>query len=345
LANVLVDAVLAGERLALARLLTQVENDTPTGRNALDELFSHTGKAHLIGITGAPGTGKSTLVNQIARIFRHPDNGAPPRQVGIIAVDPTSPFTGGAILGDRVRMRDLAGDPGVFIRSMATHGALGGLARATSGIAQVMDAAGFDTILIETVGAGQQEVEIARLAHTTIVLEVPGLGDDIQAIKAGIMEIADILVINKADRPGVENTERSIRAALELARPEGLASIPCGRGSRGYQMTTQFTLQSHQEAWTPPVLRSIAIENHGIQEIVKAIQDHRSYLEETGEWANREHTRLQAELEDRLHVMLVEKWNAQLPDGLYNGILTRLFDRQCSPNQAIAALTQSREKV
>ncbi|MDP1604011.1 MAG: methylmalonyl Co-A mutase-associated GTPase MeaB, partial [Legionella sp.] len=192
-------AVLNGDRLALARLLTQVENNAPEGRSALIELFPHTGRAHLVGVTGAPGTGKSSLVNQLALLYRRAEN----RRVAVVAVDPSSPFTGGAVLGDRVRMRDLSGDPGVFIRSMATRGSLGGLAQATANIVQVFDAAGFDIIMIETVGAGQSEVDIARLAHTTLVVEAPGLGDDIQAIKAGILEIADILVINKADRPGV----------------------------------------------------------------------------------------------------------------------------------------------
>src|SRR5574338_1269218 len=208
-------SVLEGNRLALARLLTQVENDLPEGRAALAELFPHTGQAHLIGVTGAPGTGKSSLVNQLALHFRKTEG----RRVGIVAVDPSSPFSGGAVLGDRVRMRDLSGDPGVFIRSMATRGSLGGLARATASVVQVFDAAGFEVILIETVGAGQAEVDIARLAHTTLVVEAPGLGDDIQAIKAGILEIADILVINKADRPGVENTEKALKSMLELAHP------------------------------------------------------------------------------------------------------------------------------
>src|SRR5512134_452436 len=211
----LTESVLEGNRLALARLLSQVENDSPEGRAALAELFPHTGKAHLIGVTGAPGTGKSSLVNQLALYFRKQDN----KRVAIVAVDPSSPFTGGAILGDRVRMRDLAGDPGVFIRSMATRGTLGGLAASTASVALALDAAGFEIILIETVGAGQAEVDIARLAHTTLVVEAPGLGDDIQAIKAGILEIADILVVNKADRPGVENTEKALRSVLDLAHP------------------------------------------------------------------------------------------------------------------------------
>ena len=215
----LASSVLAGERLALARLLSQIENDHPSGRVALGELFPHTGQARLVGVTGAPGTGKSSLVNRLAHHYRHPPPGSPKRKVAIVAVDPSSPFTGGAILGDRVRMRDLSGDPGVFIRSMAARGTLGGLAPTTASMVQVFDAAGFEIIMIETVGAGQAEVDIARLAHTTLVVEAPGLGDDIQAIKAGILEIADILVVNKADRPGVENTERALRSMLDLAHP------------------------------------------------------------------------------------------------------------------------------
>ena len=230
----LAEQLLSGNRLALTRLLTQVENDTPEGRAALTELFPHTGKAHLIGVTGAPGTGKSSLVNQLALHFRKQEE----RRVAIVAVDPSSPFTGGAVLGDRVRMRDLAGDPGVFIRSMASRGSLGGLARATAGLVQVFDAAGFDIVLIETVGAGQAEVEIARLAHTTLVVEAPGLGDDIQAIKAGILEIADILVVNKADRPGVESTLRGAQKRTGTGAPRAArvpASWQAGSGrSPGY---------------------------------------------------------------------------------------------------------------
>src|SRR5512137_2285415 len=203
----LTDSVLRGDRLALARLLTQVENQTLDGRLALEALFPHSGKAHLIGVTGAPGTGKSTLVNRLALFFRGQN-----KRVAVVAVDPSSPFTGGAVLGDRVRMRDLAGDPGVFIRAMASRGSLGGLAQSTANMARVFDAAGFDKVIIETVGAGQSEVDIARLAHTTLVVEAPGLGDDIQAIKAGILEIADVLVVNKADRPGADQTEKALRA-------------------------------------------------------------------------------------------------------------------------------------
>ena len=215
----LAQGILNGDRLALARTLSQVENGTPAGLAALNTLFAHTGRAHLVGVTGAPGTGKSSLVNQLARHYRQPPDGQAPRRVAVVAVDPSSPFTGGAILGDRIRMRDLAGDPGVFIRSMASRGSLGGIAAATAAMVQVFDAAGFEIILIETVGVGQAEVDIARLAHTTLVVEAPGLGDDIQAIKAGILEIADVLVVNKADHPGVDSTERALRGMLELAHP------------------------------------------------------------------------------------------------------------------------------
>ncbi|HXQ38583.1 MAG TPA: methylmalonyl Co-A mutase-associated GTPase MeaB, partial [Anaerolineales bacterium] len=211
----LIKSVLEGNRLSISRLLTQVENDSPESQVALAELFPHTGKAHLIGVTGAPGTGKSSLVNQLALHYRKSEA----KKIAIIAVDPSSPFTGGAVLGDRVRMRDLSGDDGVFIRSMASRGSLGGIAQTTALFTQVFDAAGFEIIIIETVGAGQSEVDIVRLAHTTIVVEAPGLGDDIQAIKAGILEIADVIVINKADRPGVEITERALRSTLELAHP------------------------------------------------------------------------------------------------------------------------------
>ena len=241
----LAQSVLSGERLSLARLLTLVENDTPDGRAALDELFPHTGRAHLIGITGAPGTGKSSLVNQLALCLRKQQ-----KRVAIVAVDPSSPFTGGAVLGDRVRMRDLAGDAGVFIRSMATRGSLGGLAQATAGVVQVFDAAGFDVILIETVGAGQSEVDIARLAHTTLVVEAPGLGDDIQAIKAGILEIADVLVVTKGDLPGAEAAARDLKDMLHL-RARGAA-----------------------DAWKVPVVTTSATQGSGVAQLVDQVMAH-----------------------------------------------------------------------
>src|SRR5512146_1904786 len=283
-----VEDALAGNRLSLARLITQVENGTPEGRLALDLLFPHAGRAHLIGVTGSPGTGKSSLVNRIAQVFRDPRQTDPPRTVGVVAIDPSSPFTGGALLGDRIRMRDLAGDPGVFIRSMASRGALGGLARQTSAVVQLLDAVGFDVILIETVGAGQSEVDIARLAYTTLVVEAPGLGDEIQAIKAGILEIADILVINKADRPGVENTERALRGMLEM----GYARAP--RGKRvGFADAGEQLLAG----WTPPVIKTVATEGIGSTELSQAIAQHLGYLHASGEWQRRQYERLQSELD------------------------------------------------
>jgi LAO/AO transport system kinase len=332
---ILAASVLEGNRLALARLLTQIENDSSEGQAALSELFPRTGQAHLIGVTGAPGTGKSTLVNQLARFYRQQGDESERKQVGIVAVDPSSPFTGGAILGDRVRMRDLAGDPGVFIRSMASRGSLGGLARATAGIVQAMDAAGYDLILIETVGAGQAEVDIARLAHTTIVIEAPGLGDDIQAIKAGIMEIADLLVINKADRPGVDATERALRGSLQLAHP-----VEKIFRHHGPQVTEQPSEQilAEKRIWSPPILRVVATEGTGVQELAQAIQQHRQFLEETGGWQRRERVRLQSELDTILQAFLVARWHAKAPDQLYQQILDKIVARELSPWQAVQAL-------
>src|SRR5262245_55127195 len=209
-----VEAVLKGSRRALAKLLTLIENRHPDAQAALAELYPHTGKAWIVGVTGAPGTGKSSLVNALTKVLREQG-----KTVAIVAVDPTSPFSGGAILGDRIRMNDLSGDKGVFIRSMATRGSLGGVASATRDVVRVLDAAGFDYVLVETVGAGQSEVDIVRTAYTTLVIEAPGLGDDVQAIKAGILEIADILVVNKADRSGADQTVRSLKAMLELGHP------------------------------------------------------------------------------------------------------------------------------
>ncbi|NMB68571.1 MAG: methylmalonyl Co-A mutase-associated GTPase MeaB [Chloroflexi bacterium] len=334
----LVAGVLAGERLALARLITQVENDMPEGREALNRLFSHTGKAHLIGVTGSPGTGKSSLVNLIAKAYRTPADGRPPCKVAVVAVDPSSPFTGGALLGDRVRMRDLAGDPGVFVRSMASRGALGGLSHSTAAVVQVLDAAGFDKILIETVGAGQSEVDIARLAHTTLVVEAPGLGDDIQAIKAGILEIADILVINKADRPGVENTERALRSNLELAHPERMHVGSCGRGGKANQPKAGMPEALDEQVWVPPVLRTIATQASGVAELMAAIECHLAYLKATGEWQAREHERLQTELNQLLQAVLVARWREGVSDAELRDVVARLQDRELSPLKAVEQL-------
>jgi LAO/AO transport system kinase len=312
-----------------------VENDTPDGRAALSELFPHTGKAHLIGVTGAPGTGKSSLVNQLALHFRKQEE----RRVAIVAVDPSSPFTGGAVLGDRVRMRDLAGDPGVFIRSMASRGSLGGLARATAGLVQVFDAAGFDIILIETVGAGQAEVEIARLAHTTLVIEAPGLGDDIQAIKAGILEIADILVVNKADRPGVENTLKALRSALELAHP-----VRHVFKHHGEVEVVEAPDSPLYNSWIPPIQKTVATEGTGVSELAAEIARHAEHLRESGDWAARERSRLGSELEALLQEMLMSRFREQVPESRYEEVLDQIFQRDLAPWEAVRVLLNGESK-
>ncbi len=279
----LVTAALDGDRHALARLISLVEDQDAAAQDALRALFPHTGRAHLIGVTGPPGSGKSTLVNVLTQRFRGSG-----RTVGIIAVDPSSPFSGGALLGDRVRMRDLAGDPGVFVRSMATRGSLGGLAQATNDVVKVLDAAGFDAVLIETVGAGQSEVEIASTAHTTIVLEAPGMGDEVQALKAGLMEIADILVVNKADRPGAARTAR----ALEMVIDRNSAAS--------------------EDGWQPPILQTVALDGSGVPELVQAIDDHRHHLCTTGLLAERERRRIKGELVGVLQRELLDRLLSRL---------------------------------
>jgi len=242
------DAVRAGDVRAIARAITAVENQSAQAEELLQRLFPATGGAYLIGCTGAPGTGKSTLVDRLAAHYRRAD-----QPVGIIAVDPTSPFTGGAVLGDRIRMQSHSADAGIFIRSVATRGSLGGLTRNTADVALVLDAAGKKVILIETVGVGQDEVDIVRLADCTIVLMVPGMGDDIQSMKAGLMEIADIFVVNKSDREGADRLEQQLQATLELA--------PARHG------------------WKPAVVRTVATEDRGVSELAEAIAKFRGHLE------------------------------------------------------------------
>jgi LAO/AO transport system kinase len=332
----LADRVLAGDRLALARLLTQIENEELEGLNALAALYSRTGGAHLVGITGAPGTGKSTLVNRLALHLRQTVTvaGGSAATVAVVAVDPSSPFTGGAILGDRIRMRDLAGDTGVFIRSMASRGALGGLARATAGVVQALDAAGFDIILIETVGAGQAEVDIARTAHTTVVVTAPGMGDEVQAIKAGILEIADILVVNKSDIPSAENTLRALRSMLEMAYTARYPTVPQHRGKRSKPS------QEEREAWHPPVLATIATTGEGIAELSAAISRHRAYLTNSGNWQVRERERIQSEMAALLREYLALRFLEQQPEGRYEEAVERVVTRQVSPRKAIEAIIE-----
>ena len=327
-------SILEGNRLALARLLTQAENDSPEGRAALTELFPHTGRAHLIGVTGAPGTGKSSLVNQLALQYRKSAN----KKVAIVAVDPSSPFTGGAVLGDRVRMRDLSGDEGVFIRSMASRGSLGGIARKTASLVQIFDAAGYQVVIIETVGAGQSEVDVARLAHTTVVVEAPGLGDEIQAIKAGILEIADVLVINKADRPGVENTERALRSTLELAHPTRRVFRHHGKDLSIAGPTADPNM------WIPPIVKTVATEGKGIDELAAAIAKHTEHLRQSGDWAARDRARLEAEMETFLREALMERFIENVEAQRYDEMIEKVVHRDISPYEAVRSLVNRNQK-
>jgi LAO/AO transport system kinase len=300
----LVTEALAGSRHALARLISLIEDDGAEARAALAALYPHTSRAHVVGVTGAPGTGKSTLVNQLAQVLR-----AREVTVGVVAVDPTSPFTGGALLGDRVRMRDLAGDPGVFIRSMASRGSLGGLARATGDVVKVLDAAGFAVVLVETVGAGQAEVEIARTAHTTVVVEAPGLGDDVQALKAGLLEIADVLVVNKADRPGAAQAARILEIVINRN----------ASGSWG---------DAGGDGWRPPILQTVALDGTGVTEVLEAVTAHRRHLHASGLWAGRERARVEAELLDVLRQTLLGRALARVGEQGVRGWVERIAARE-----------------
>src|ERR1700676_1011617 len=286
--------VCAGDVRALSRAITAIENYQPDAEELLRLLFPRTGKAYLTGITGAPGTGKSTLVDRLSAHYR-----AKQEEVGVIAVDPTSPYSGGAILGDRIRMQGHASDSGMFIRSMATRGFLGGLARATAEVALLLDAAGKQQVLIETVGVGQDEIEIVRLADCVLVILVPGLGDDIQNMKAGLMEIGDIFVLNKADREGADRLEQQLNAMLSLVMP--------------------------RDGWHPPVLRTVASENKGIETLADTIGRFRKHFEASGE-RKRKH---------------VEHWKQRLVELLES----RLLQRALGGAGGEARLTQLAEEV
>ena len=306
-----------GDRLALSRLITDIENGEEGFQQQLDLLYPHTGNAHIIGITGPSGSGKSTLVNQLAAALKR-DQNRPRKKIGIIAVDPTSPFTGGALLGDRVRMQSISQDADIFIRSMATRGALGGIALATDNTALAMDAAGFDTILIETVGAGQSEVEIASLAHTTVVVEAPGLGDEVQAAKAGILEIADILVVNKADKPGADITATALQRMLEVG--DELQGKVIGR------------------RWKVPVVKTTAIENEGIADLANLIAEHETFLHATGEWEKCSLQRLAKQIHALLRDALFGRWEEKLDQKAYNELMVQVMQRTVSPYQAVEKL-------
>lgn len=330
----------SGNARAIARLITRVESDAAAAQAIVRALYAHTGRAHIVGITGPPGSGKSSLVNELAKAFRRRD-----RRVGIVAVDPTSPFTGGALLGDRVRMRDLAGDEGIFVRSMASRGSLGGLARSTQSVVKVLDAAGYDLILIETVGAGQAEVDIATAAHSTIVIEAPGMGDDVQSIKAGILEIADILVVNKADHPGANRTVKSLEMMLHLAMPP--AAVPADQhhpddGHHGPVLPAGKTQDA--PAWQVAVLQTVATTGAGVEELAAAIDRHRDHLEQSGEWLLRERGRSRGEIEHLLRDRVIDELARRVPAearlDLIAAVAARRLDPYTAADQLYAIMAQ-----
>jgi LAO/AO transport system kinase len=300
-----------GDTKALARVITRVENRTPDSIDILRQLFPKTGHSTIIGITGSPGAGKSSLVDRLAVVYRELN-----KKIGIVAVDPSSPFTGGAILGDRIRMQTPGVDPNIYIRSMATRGNLGGLAATTADVVTVLDAAGRNPIIVETVGVGQDEVEIARLADISIVVLVPGMGDDIQALKAGIMEIGDIFAINKCDRPGVEKMERAILTMLALAH--------------------------RADGWNPPVVKTIATQGEGIAELVQKIDECGRFFETSAVRAEKKvdaaRQRLMTQLQERLVSAAVQQI---FPDGDLDRIASDIADRRQDPYSVVEDIVRN----
>jgi LAO/AO transport system kinase len=309
----LIDGVLKGDRRFIAKTITLIENDLPESQKAVSLLYPHTGKAHIVGITGPPGSGKSTLIQKLVKELRRQG-----KTVGVVAVDPSSPFTGGAFLGDRVRMQELSTDEGVFIRSMATRGSVGALAKATKDAVKVLDASGKDVVVVETVGAGQSEVEIVKVAHTIAVVLAPGLGDDIQAIKAGIMEIGDIFVVNKADRENVNKAMIDIEAMLNM-NPE-------------------------REKWKPPVVKTTAITGEGITKLLDKIDQHRKYLE-----AGAIDTRLRQTVETELVEAIKEKVAEAIVDDLkkegeLDKLVQKILEKETDPYSVADMLLAKRVK-
>ena len=299
----------SGDARALARAISTVENHVPGWMDLLKALFPYSGQARTIGMTGAPGAGKSTLVDQLAKHYRKEK-----RTVGIIAVDPTSPYTGGAILGDRIRMQEHFSDPGIYIRSMATRGSLGGLARTTADVAMVLDASGRDLVIIETVGVGQDEVDIVRVADITVVILVPGMGDDVQTIKAGIMEIADIFVINKSDHDGAERVEREIRALQSLA--------------------------IRADNWTPPTVKTVATDGQGVQELAGVIGEYESYLRKHDLLLRHRAQNWETRLVEMLRDTLLEKARAAMADGDLSRWAAEVAENKRDPYSVIEEVAQ-----
>src|SRR5436305_1615756 len=310
----IVERLLSGDRRALARMVTLIENEVPAARRYLADLHQHAGRAHIVGVTGAPGAGKSTLVTHIARELRRRD-----AKVGIVAVDPTSPFTGGAILGDRIRMMELSYDPNVFIRSMASRGSLGGLSASTRDVVRAMDAAGYNPIIIETVGTGQAEVEVMRAAQTVLVVSAPGMGDEVQAIKAGILEIADIFVVSKADKPGADQT------VAELAM---LLSLDPHR--RHHDKSRPY--------WRIPVLKTSAIKDQGITQLVDAIEQHYQYLVESSMLANRTQRQVRSEVESLVLHAVMLALRAEVTEAEWQQLVEDITTRERDPSSVAIEL-------
>jgi LAO/AO transport system kinase len=302
----LLEPLRRGEARALGRAISWMENGHPGARDLMARLWPHLGRAAVIGITGSPGAGKSTLTDRLARVLL-----AEGQRVGILAVDPTSPFSGGAILGDRIRMQRIAAEPGIFIRSMATRGALGGLARATQDAIDLLDAAGFDTVIVETVGVGQDEVDVVSCVQTCCVVLVPGMGDEIQAIKAGIMEVADLFIINKADRDGADQVEREVEAMKSLAMPQG---------------------------WDPPVLRTVAQQGEGIPELLAKFREHGIWLREHGGLARKARERARLRFDSLLAEAAVRRVKAQAGPARLEAALQGIADRSLDPYSAVASI-------
>ncbi|TMF61029.1 MAG: methylmalonyl Co-A mutase-associated GTPase MeaB [Chloroflexi bacterium] len=295
-----------GDKRSIARLVSVVENDEPGAAEAMRALYPQTGRAQIVGITGPPGGGKSTLVNRLAGTYRERAS-----RVAIVAVDPSSPFTGGAILGDRIRMRERFLDEGIFIRSMASRGHAGGLARATARVVNVLDALGTDVILVETVGVGQEEVDVIRVVDTVCLVTVPGLGDDIQAIKAGVLEIADVLVVNKADRPGADETARDLAQMLSLAK---------------------------DRPWKTPIVRTSAQSGDGLPQLVDAIDKHRAWSRESGEYLERRRAAARSEVEALLQEALLRELAGRVGESRLAAAVARVAERSLDPYAAVEEL-------